>query len=182
MNAEFFNDRIRIRRYRPDDAEALYEAVRESTTELSVWMAWCSRTYSFAETEAFIKTRDAEWEKGEHYSFAVCDARTGKFLGGVGLNFFNRLHKFANLGYWVRTSQTRRGVASDATRMAARFGLEQLGLNRIEVVAALGNIPSQRVAEKAGAKREGILRKRVLVHEQPQDAVMYSLVAEDLKG
>jgi RimJ/RimL family protein N-acetyltransferase len=182
MNTEFSDDQICIRRYRLADAPFLYGAVRESIEEVSRWMAWCNRTYSLAETEAFLKTRDAEWDKGEHYSFAVVDPHSHLFLGGVGLNFFNRLHKFANLGYWVRTTQTRRGVASAATRLAARFGIERLGLNRIEIVAAVENVASQRVAEKAGARREGVLRKRVLVHEQPQDAVMYSLVAEDLKN
>jgi len=46
-------------------------------------------------------------------------------------------------------------------------------------LAATGNHASQRVAEKAGAVREGVLRKRLLVKGQTQDAVLYSLVAED---
>ncbi|HYE66449.1 MAG TPA: GNAT family protein, partial [Pyrinomonadaceae bacterium] len=60
------------------------------------------------------------------------------------------------------------------------FGLEELGLQRIEIVVAVDNWASQRVAEKVGATREGILRKRLLIHGRPQDALMYSLVAEDL--
>jgi RimJ/RimL family protein N-acetyltransferase len=86
----------------------------------------------------------------------------------------------ANLGYWVRTSAAGRGVATNATRAAARFGFEQLGLRRIEIVAAVDNIPSQRVAEKAGAVREGILRQRLLIRGKSMDAVLFSLVREDL--
>jgi RimJ/RimL family protein N-acetyltransferase len=41
-------------------------------------------------------------------------------------------------------------------------------------------VPSQRVAEKAGAVKEAILRKRIRLHGEPVDAVLYSLVAEDL--
>jgi RimJ/RimL family protein N-acetyltransferase len=67
-----------------------------------------------------------------------------------------------------------------ATRLAARFGFEQLGLQRIEIVAAVGNVPSQRVAEKAGATREGVSRKRLLIHGESLDAVLFSLVPEDL--
>jgi RimJ/RimL family protein N-acetyltransferase len=70
-------------------------------------------------------------------------------------------------------------VASSAARLAARFGLEHLGFQRIEIMAAVGNIGSQRAAEKAGALREAVLRKRLLVKGQPTDAVLYSLVAED---
>lgn len=86
----------------------------------------------------------------------------------------------ANLGYWVRTSAAGRGVATGATRAVARFGFEQIGLKRIEIVAAVNNLSSQRVAEKAGAVREGVLRKRLLIRGESHDAVLFSLVAEDL--
>jgi RimJ/RimL family protein N-acetyltransferase len=87
----------------------------------------------------------------------------------------------ANLGYWVRSSATKRGVASAATRLIARFGFRELGFQRLEIVAATGNGASQRAAEKAGATREGVLRKRLLINGQPHDAVLYSLVAEDFE-
>jgi len=96
------------------------------------------------------------------------------------LNFINRVHQFGNLGYWVRTSATGRGVASRASRLVARFAFAELGLHRIEILAAVPNIASQRVAEKIGAVREGVLRKRLLIRGEPQDAVMFSLVREDL--
>src|SRR5690349_15942172 len=129
-------------------------------------MPWCSVNYSRADSEAFVQSRDTEWDKGEHYSFVVHDTETGLFLGGVGLNFVNRIHKFANLGYWVRTSQTGRGVATTAAQLASHFGLTELRFNRLEIVTATSNLSSQRVAEKAGARREGVLRKRLLIHDQ----------------
>jgi ribosomal-protein-serine acetyltransferase len=181
MQTTFSDGRIGIRRFLAGDAGALYEAADESRRELSVWMPWCHASYARSESEAFAQSCQAEWEKGEHYSFVIHDADTGLFLGGIGLNFINRAHKFANLGYWVRTSRTRRGVASTAVRLVAQFGLGELGFNRLEIVTAAGNEASQRVAEKAGARREGLLRRRLLIHGQPHDAVMFSLVLEDLK-
>jgi len=53
-------------------------------------------------------------------------------------------------------------------------------LLRIEIVAAVDNIPSQRVAEKAGARREGVLRNRLFINGESLDAVLFSLVPEDL--
>ena len=170
--------RILIRPYRAEDIGAMYEAVRESVEEVAPWLPWCHAGYTIEETTAFIMSREEAW-KNDVYGFGVFDAETGAFLGGVGLNFVNRVHQCANLGYWVRTSATGRGVASSAARLAARYGLEKLGLQRIEIFAAVGNHPSQRAAEKAGAVREGTLRKRLLVNDQPQDAVLYSFVAED---
>jgi len=72
-------------------------------------------------------------------------------------------------------------VATSATRLAARFSFETLALNRVELLVPTANIPSQRVAEKAGAKREGLLRKRLRLNAIAHDAFVYSLVAEDLR-
>jgi RimJ/RimL family protein N-acetyltransferase len=170
---------VAIRRYREGDAEHLYEAVRESIAEASLWLSWCHEGYSIQESRDFVATRNVRSQGDEWYSFVIIDQASGRFLGGVGLNFINRVHQFANLGYWVRTSAAGRGVATRATRLAARFGFAELGLNRIEIVAAVDNIASQRVAERAGAVREGILRRRLLINGESHDAVMYSLVAGD---
>ena len=183
MKAELSDGRILIRPLRADDVDAVYEAVRESIKEVAPWMPWCHPDYSRDETSAFISSlTDAGSAAAGEYGFAIVDAETNAFLGGVGLNQINHIHRMGNLGYWVRTSRTTRGVAAAAARLIARFGFRELGLQRLEIVAAVGNHASQRVAEKAGATREGVLRKRLLIHGQPHDAVLYSLVVEDMEG
>lgn len=180
MDVELSDESILLRPYREADAEKLYEAVRESIPEVSRWLPWCHENYSITESREFIAARNVSSQGDEWYSFAIFEKSSGDFVGGVGLNFINRVHQFANLGYWVRTSATGRGFATRATRLAARFGFEHLGLQRIEIVAAVDNISSQRVAEKAGARHEGLARKRLLIGELAHDAMIYSLVAEDL--
>ena len=64
----------------------------------------------------------------------------------------------------------------------ARFGLEELGLQRIEIVADADNQASQRVAEKVGATREAVLRNRLRLHGRSCDAVMFGLLLDDLRG
>ena len=98
------------------------------------------------------------------------------FVGGCALNDINQTHNFANLGYWVRTSRTGQGVATAAALLVAQFGFAKLGFTRLEIVAAVGNVASQRVAEKVGAMREGVARNRHVVHGRVYDAVMYSLI------
>src|SRR6266446_4390190 len=180
MKLELIEGPILIRPFREEDAGALYEAVRESISEVSPWLPWCHQNYSIEESREFIGSRELASQGGEWYSFGIFETDTGRFLGGVGINFINRVHQMANLGYWVRTSAAGRGIATAATRMAARFGFEQLGLRRIEIVVVVANVPSQRVAEKVGAHREGLLRKRLLIHGESLDAVLFSLVPDDL--
>jgi ribosomal-protein-serine acetyltransferase len=182
QDIELTDQRLWLRTYRDGDAALLFEAVRESIPEVSRWLPWCHQNYSLEESREFVTSRHAAAQGDEHYSFAVFEtANPCRLLGGVGINFINRVHQFANLGYWVRTSAAGQGVATRATRLAARFGFEQLRIQRIEIVAAVGNVASQRVAERAGAVREGILRNRLVVHGEPQDAVMYSLLRGDLQ-
>jgi ribosomal-protein-serine acetyltransferase len=175
-------ERVSIRPFRLEDVPALFAAVRESVNELSVWMPWCHAAYSMEESAAFVRTRGEEWEKGDEFSFVIGDGDSGTLLGGVGLNFRNRMHNFANLGYWVRSRFVGRGVATAAVRLAAQFAFKEIGLQRVEIVAAVGNLASQRVAGKAGAQREGILRRRLLLRGQSLDAVMFSLVPADLSA
>ena len=171
---------VLLRPYGSGDVERLYQAARESVTEMSPWMPWCHADYSIEESRAWVESRAEAWEKGTDYDFAITDARDGSFLGGCGLSHIDQANQIADLGYWVRTSRTKRGMASAAVRLLARFGFEKLKLNRIEIVAAVGNKASQRVAEKVGARREGILRNRIVVRDRVYDAVMFSLIPEDL--
>jgi RimJ/RimL family protein N-acetyltransferase len=170
---------LHLRLFRVDDVEPMYRAVRESISELSRWLPWCHAGYSMEESAAWVASRETAWIKGEEYSFVVADPQSGRLLGGCGLNQFDHMRRRCNLGYWVRSSETGRGLATAATRLLARFGFEELKLERIEIVAALGNKASQRVAEKSGALREGVARRRLRVHNVQHDAVCFSLIPED---
>jgi RimJ/RimL family protein N-acetyltransferase len=172
---------IALRQFTLEDVPALFNAIRESMTQLSAWMMWANPQYSIEDTQAFVSKCGPGWEKGEQYSFAIVDAHDGQFVGSVGLSAVNRAHGFANLGYWIRTRKTRHGVATSATRMAARFSFETLRLNRVELLVPTANVASQRVAEKAGAKREGLLRKRLQLNGVAHDAFVYSFVQEDFR-
>jgi len=153
----------------------LWEAARESVGEVFQWLSWCHAQYSMAEAVEWIRSRAPLAAEGREYTFAIVGT-DGRFLGACGLTQINRIHRFGNLGYWVRTSATRHGVATEAVRQVAEFAFGNTDLVRLEIVCAVRNDPSQRVAERAGAVREGVLRQRILLHGQPVDGVMYSLV------
>jgi RimJ/RimL family protein N-acetyltransferase len=166
---------VSIRPLTESDAETLLAAVRESYDDVSPWMVWCRPDYSIEHALSWIRSTITGRDAGSAYEFGVFDAQ-GMFAGACGVNHINHVDRFANLGYWVRTSATRRGIAPAAALAVAKWTFANTELNRLEIVAAVGNHRSQRVAQKAGALREGILRQRMLVGGRPSDAVMYSLV------
>ena len=157
-------------------AAALFEAAVESRAEISRWMPWCHEGYSIEDALNWTYPQPAAWAAGSGYEFVIIDRESKKLLGACGINFLNAPNRYANLGYWIRSSQTGKGYASEAAKLAADFAFTELGLSRVEIVAAVGNLASQRVAEKAGAMREGVLRNRLVVGDTTLDAVMFSLV------
>ena len=182
MNTEITSSdgRVAIRRLRSDDADPVYEAIRESVAEVGPWMPDLAGVRSRDDVAEWIESTARAWDHAAAYAFAIVDVEDGAILGGTGLTTLNRSHRFANLFYWVRTSRLRQGIASTAALLTARFGLETLGLNRVEIVVAVDNHASLRVAEKVGAVREGLLRNRVFLHGTPHAAYMFSLIPQDL--
>jgi RimJ/RimL family protein N-acetyltransferase len=163
-----------------DDALSLHEAILVSLTELRPWMVWANEDYSIEVPTEWIMAQPESWENDTSYEFVAVDRNTQEILGGCGLNHINRAYLMANLGYWIRTDRTKEGIASEVTRLLANFGFKELGLRRIEIVTDLENKASQRVAEKAGASYEGILRNRIKSGEINSDAAMYSLIPKDM--
>ncbi len=175
--ASLTDGNVLVRPFQIGDAQPLYEAVRESILEISRWFPWCHPGYSLADSEGFISRKVTEAQETA-CNLAITDAQHGTFLGGCSLYNIDRADCLAALSYWVRTSQTRRGIATAAGLLVAQYGLRELGLNRIEIIVATGNTASRRVAEKMGAKQEGILRKRFVVGAEIYNAAMYSLIVE----
>jgi RimJ/RimL family protein N-acetyltransferase len=73
-----------------------------------------------------------------------------------------------------------RGVATRALVLVARWALGEKRLGRFQLRADVENVASQRVAEKAGFVREGVLRSSLEHKGERRDVIMYSLVPEDL--
>ena len=174
-------DGVRIVRYGLGHAPSLAEAARESSALTEPWLPWCHPNYSEEEARSWNEARslgfelDAD-EPGAEYQFAVEDAADGRFLGGIGLDSIRRPHGVANLGYWVRSSATGRGVATAAVRQLASWAFARTGLARLELLIPETNAASLRVAAKVGARREGLLRARLLIAGRRHDAWLHALV------
>jgi RimJ/RimL family protein N-acetyltransferase len=91
------------------------------------------------------------------------------FRGGTG-----------EIGYWVAPWARAKGVATRAVRLLARWSFGEFELRRIELVIAVENTGSNRVAEKAGFTREGVLRQYRENKGVWRDHYMWSLLREEL--
>ncbi|HZW23269.1 GNAT family protein [Noviherbaspirillum sp.] len=173
-------DALCIRPFRITDTEAFASAVRESVETVGPWLPWCHAGYGPKEARAWIGQCAVRLNMGFSYDVGIFSEDCAVLYGGVAINQIDHVHNTGNIGYWVRESQQRQGIATRAARVIAQFGFETLKLTRLEIVAAEDNLPSRAVAEKLGATFECIARNRLLVNGTPVAAAVYSLVPGDI--
>jgi ribosomal-protein-serine acetyltransferase len=154
---------IHLRPFHERDARAVYEAVQESAPDISYWMPGLHADLTLADIGNYIAAQTHLRAAESVYAFAIVDEEE-TFLGGCGLSHIVRPH----------------GIAAAAVRELARIAFTETGLRRVEIVVAVENAPSIRVAEKAGAQWEGRLRNRIAIGARVHDAFLFSLIPSDL--
>jgi ribosomal-protein-serine acetyltransferase len=164
-----------------DDVQAVYEAIDESRGDVGRWMDWCRPGYSRDDAEAWIDAAVAGRQEATNFQFGIFEP-DGRCLGACGLSHLDPHARLANLGYWVRSTAAGNGIAVEAARRTIDWAFAHTDVERIEILAAVENRRSQRVAEKLGAVREGVLRSRLRVFGRSYDAVIYSVVRKDRRS
>ncbi len=169
-----------IRPFAEKDIEAFVEATLESLLTVGIWMPWCTATYSAEDAQSWFDSCTFNLQINEAYDVGIFSVDDDLLLGGISINQINWDHNIGNIGYWVRQSQQKKGIASKAVLAIAQFGFTELKLKRLEIIAAVNNIASRQVAEKAGATFECIARNRLELFGKPCDSAVYSLIPDDI--
>jgi RimJ/RimL family protein N-acetyltransferase len=159
-----------------DEIAALCQdaAIQEFTTVPS--------PYGRADSEAFVgQIVPAGWADGTSLTWAVRDASSDRLDGVIGL----AVHPVgsAEIGFWLGAHARGRGVISRATSLVIdlAFAPERLGLDRLTWTGFTRNLPSRRVAERAGFHIEGHVRGYVVQRGQRRDAWVGTLLATDAR-
>lgn len=159
-----------------EDAADILHAVRASLDHLRPWMQWALGDVERGDVEQFID----RVESGDEHSFAIRTRHDGRFLGTCALNRVDRHHRTANLGFWLRSDATGKGVATRAARLVLIHGLTTMGLERIEVLVPVVNHPSLRVARRLGLVPEGDRRSALRIDDERHDARAFVAFTDDL--
>ena len=169
---------IRLRPWRLDDAPAITAACQDP--DIAHWIPFVPRPYTHADAISYIRTC---LESGdERQPFAIVDEVTDELLGSIDMGVNAHFYR-GHIGYWIVPAARGRGVCTTALRLLSAWALEDLGLQRLELVTDPDNAASQRVAEKAGFRREGILRAHLRHPDgRIRDSVMFSLLPGEISS
>jgi RimJ/RimL family protein N-acetyltransferase len=149
--------------------------------EITRWIPVIPSPYTEDDARAFIggESRSAPGYSVPEHSFAI--AVDDSPAGAIGMSV-NSMNYRGRIGYWVAAPSRRAGVCTRALRLLSRWALDDLELRRLELITDPDNVASQRVAEKVGYRREGVMRSHLLHPDgRLRDSVMFSLLPGELR-
>ncbi len=124
-----------------------------------------------------------DYAQGTAIAFFLFERQSGRLAGGITLgNIRHGVSQSGHIGYWIGERYGGRGLMTDAVKVLARFSFETLRLHRIEAACIPDNARSIRVLEKAGFRREGLLRSYLKINGLWQDHYLYARIADDIPG
>jgi RimJ/RimL family protein N-acetyltransferase len=163
---------IQLRSWTLDDVPAIVAACNDA--EIRRWIPVIPRPYTEEDARAFV---EGEVSGVGQHQFAITAG--AQVVGSIGMkvNDFRSGH----IGYWCAPDARGRGVTTQALRLLCQHAFDELQLERLELITDPDNRASQRVAEKVGFRREGVLRSHLLHPDgRRRDSVMFSLLPGEL--
>jgi RimJ/RimL family protein N-acetyltransferase len=168
-------DDLILRPWQPTDAPEVYAVCQDP--EIARWVT-IPQPFGLADADAFIESSRATWRDGTGAPFAIVDSATGRLLGAV-TRFGPEGHQ-ATFGLWLAPEARGRGVGTRALRLVADWTFATTSAIRLDSFIMVGNEASNRMVERAGFHREGVLRAWDLHHDGvPVDCVVYSRIRGD---
>jgi RimJ/RimL family protein N-acetyltransferase len=164
-----------LRPWQDDDVPAVLAAVQDPDIAL-----WNSGGGTTVDAVTAMLRRRQDWSTGDHASFAVVPAGGGELLGSVSLHSIDQDRGDAEIGYWTVPAARGRGIAGAAVVAVCGWAFPALGLDRVELLHAVENPASGRVAARAGFVLEGRLRRSYRYPDGIRhDELLWSRLADD---
>jgi RimJ/RimL family protein N-acetyltransferase len=170
---ELATARLRLRRWREQDADGLVRCCNDP--EIRRWLPPIPVPYTAGDAEAFIAAARSDGPDALRFAVARPDDSPAGAIGARTV-----ASGVVQIGYWVAPEARRTGVATEALVLLSGWIARLEGVARVQVFTDTENVPSMRVAERAGFQAEAVLRNWYDLRGERRDAQMFSLLPGDL--
>jgi ribosomal-protein-alanine N-acetyltransferase len=183
-DAEVHGRELYLRHPAMGDYAAWAELRALSRHHLTIWEPqWARDELSRSAFRRRLRQYQRELREDQGYAFLIFRSADATLLGGLSISNVRRgVAQAASIGYWIGVPHIRRGHMSDAVKACLPFAFNTLGLHRLEAACLPHNVPSQRVLEKAGFKREGMARRYLKINGVWQDHDLFALLQDDARA
>jgi RimJ/RimL family protein N-acetyltransferase len=168
------DDAVALRPWTMDDAPAVAAACRDP--EIPRWTMVPTPYTERNAREYLTSVRQRELEN--HLALAMTRTGDGLLVGSI--TFWLVKPGVGEFGYWVAPEARGRGYTPRALRLFSRWAFDELKVPRLQLGTLPGNSSSERVAEKVGFSREGVLRAYLDQRSERRDMLMWSLLPGEL--
>lgn len=178
LEAPIATERLLLRPFRPDDADALYDL--RSRPGVTRYLYWPEATpEGVREVIAQRLTMTKLAADGDCLVLAVELVGTGQMIGEVDLSLVSTEHRHAEIGAILHPDHQGRGYAAEATTALLDLAFKTLKLHRVTAQTNAGNEASTRAMKKLGMRQEGHLRECVRFAGEWHDELVFAVLAEE---
>lgn len=163
---------IRLRRPKPEDAEAIFEY--GSDPEVARYADWPVQT-SIEPIVELIEERKARWESYSEYYWVITESVSDRAIGGVSCRLEG---DEAEIGYLLNRKRWGEGYATKAAGAVLTWLKSGQAVKKVRATCDTENLASVRVLEKLGMHRERVLERhsvRPALGVEPRDAYLYTI-------
>ncbi len=172
---ELETERLRLRRFRHGDLES---CLKNWAAHAAVYQFVSQSPSSREDLEEFLAGAEDAYASPDTYYWAIEKRDSGDVIGEIFVDSFSERNGWCEVDYKIGPPFWGRGYAPDALRSVIPFLLDQVGFHRVQAKCSVRNTASERVMQKAGMHREGVLRESFRRKDGPgyDDVVLYAVL------
>jgi ribosomal-protein-serine acetyltransferase len=170
-------DSVSMRPVAESDIDQVLDAVTRNYDHLRTFMEWAKPDYSRKDAEEWVAK--AAKRTGDDQPLNFCIFRGDRMIGTIGFATFDNEAMVTEIGYWIDASEQGKGIMSRATRKLLELAFENLGMNRVQIRCASGNLRSAAIPTKFGFKQEGVQRQHIIRHGRIYDFWIFGLLKDE---
>lgn len=177
---QIVTDRLLIRPHRRGDGEALYEAILDSLNELRRWpadMGWSLNDQSARGSEEFCQACSEAFAVRADFPLLITLRDSGTIVGSSGLHRPDWSVPKLEIGWWGRSTYSKRGFITEAVTAILEFAFVHLRARRVFALPDDLNTASWRICERVGMSYEGLMKQeRAEPDGTLRDTRLYAMV------
>jgi ribosomal-protein-serine acetyltransferase len=158
-------------------AEEVFELTDRSREHLRKWLPFISMTNTIDDTRGFMKFSMDQYAANNGCQVGIW--YKGEFAGVIGQHAINWSNKSTSIGYWLGDGFEGKGIMTKACHAMLEYSFLELGLERVEIRVATGNVKSQAIPGRLGFTLEGCLRRNEWLYDHYVDHFVYSLLRDE---
>ncbi|WP_423189050.1 GNAT family N-acetyltransferase [Alkalibacterium sp. f15] len=171
------DEEISLKLKENQDSPEIFALIDQSRKHLKQWMTWVDQVQSVEDIDEVTYKHLLEFTEQKAVHFVI--QYNGEVAGSVNINDIDWSIKSAEIGYWLGSEYTGKGIMFRTVKSLLDYAFEKLGLHKIEIWAAEGNSKSRSIPERLGFVQEGMRRDNELIDGKYVNMIIYGILEDE---